>query len=125
MTSDRRAVSAAKSPLCSRMSASKRVKFSSGAATPCNRQNSTSDRSGYRRVVGAYASGIPMTCRCRWSILGATDHRTRCELAVADERQAFLAADIVDDLQDALAIGAVLDAEFLHEARIVDQIVAG
>src|SRR5437588_8336927 len=51
--------------------------------------------------------------------------RKQRELAVGDERQAFFAADIVDDLQDALAIGAVLDAEFLHEAGIVDQVVAG
>src|SRR5262249_33551286 len=46
------------------------------------------------------------------------------DLAVADKRQALLAADVIDDLQDAFAVRAILDAKFLHEARIVDQVVA-
>ena len=43
---------------------------------------------------------------------------------VGDRRQTLFAAHFVDDLQHALTIRAVLDAEFLDEATIVDQVVA-
>src|ERR1700738_5189027 len=46
-------------------------------------------------------------------------------LPVADKPQAGVAANLVDDLQDALAIGPVLHAELLHEPAVVDQVVAG
>ena len=41
-------------------------------------------------------------------------------LTVGDERQAGLAADLVDDLQYAFTIGAILHAELLHEPAVVD-----
>src|SRR6185295_6814960 len=45
-------------------------------------------------------------------------------LPVADRGEALFAADLVDDLQYPLAIGAELDAEFLHHPGIVDHEVA-
>src|SRR6516165_1493923 len=46
-------------------------------------------------------------------------------LTVGDERHAGLAADLVDDLQHAFAVGPVLHAELLHEPAVVDQVVSG
>ena len=41
-----------------------------------------------------------------------------------DRRQALLAAHLVDDLQHALAVGAVLHPELVDEAAVVDQVIA-
>src|SRR5436190_24313941 len=62
------------------------------------------------------SASTPTRRSCRW--------RRRHDLPVADEWQALLAADVVDDLQHAFAVGAVLDAEFLHQTGVVDQVVA-
>src|SRR6266566_6899008 len=45
-------------------------------------------------------------------------------LAVGDWRLALFGAHFVDDLQDALAIGAELHAEFRHHAAVVDHEIA-
>src|SRR6516162_2737120 len=47
------------------------------------------------------------------------------DLPIANERQAGLTADLVDDLQYPFAIGSVLYPELLNESAVVDQIISG
>src|SRR5215467_12061867 len=68
-----------------------------------------------RAPIGASTSATPNTT-C------SPPPTDRCS-AVGDERQAGLAADLVDDLQDAFAVGPVLHAELLHEPAVVDQVI--
>src|SRR5580704_8178481 len=62
------------------------------------------------------AATTPTRRSCRW--------RKPRDLPVADQRQALLAADVVDDLQYPFAVGPVLHPEFLYQAGVVDQVIA-
>src|SRR5712664_2924334 len=55
--------------------------------------------------------------------LTAQPYRSATVLPVSDGRQASFPASVVDDLQYALAVGQILEPEFLDQAAVVDQVV--
>ena len=58
--------------------------------------------------------------RSQTTTVRARPMAAKAELAVGDERHTGVAADLVDDLQYALAIGSVLYPELLNESAVVD-----
>src|SRR4029077_1718934 len=114
-----------------------------GRAAGCGRRVATGHR-GSRKVARApcrspsISSFAPTRSRIEIAAaLAMTQKEGHCEersneairpfrqLPVGNLRQAGLVADLVDDLQYALAIRPVLHAELLHQPAVVDQVIAG
>src|SRR4029079_3213355 len=91
----------------------------------CSRSGTNRSSTMTTVTVSACDQSTPGSARTAIATSNATTRGTSRRISAGDSGQTDLVADVVDDLQHALAIRQVLHAELLHEAGVVDQVVAG